>query len=110
MQLEQVLADAREHAAVLRSHGHGAQAKSIEGVCDAVADAMRPYLSVLSEKEAMMRSGWTVEPLRRRFAEWEAQGFAMLKNGKRHYRECIVPKRADRAAEREAGRRGERVG
>lgn len=106
--LATVLADAREEAAVLRSHGHGAQAKSIESLADRVSEVMRPYLTTLSESEAMLRSGLTSNRLRRHFAEWEASGFAFLDpKGKRRYREMIVPARADRSAERLAGSRGE---
>lgn len=106
--LEQVLADARGEAAVLRSHGHVAQAKSIDTLADRVAASMRAYLNTLSESEAALRSGWTPARLRGRFAEWEASGFAMLgARGKRRYRECIVPVRVDRSAARLAGERGE---
>jgi len=108
--LEQVLADARGEAAVLRSHGHIAQAKSLEGLAGHVAESMRGYLTILSESEAMLRSGWTAGRLRSRFAEWEAQGLAMLDaRGKRRYREIIVPARLERAAARLAGARGERL-
>lgn len=106
--LEQVIADSREEAAVLRSHGHGAQATSIEAVCDRVADSMRPWLATLSESEAMLRSGRGVSFFRSRFAEWERQGFAQLDDkGKRRYRECIVPLRPQDEAARLAGERGE---
>jgi hypothetical protein len=106
--LESVLADARGEAAVLRAHGHTTQAKSIEAVVDAVADVMRGYLTLLSEKEAALRSGWTQTRLRGRFAEWESAGFAVLDaRGKRRYRECIVPARTDRSQARLAGERGE---
>lgn len=106
--LGQVLADLRGEAAVLRSHGHLAQAKSIEDACDRVAAAMRAHLTTLSESEAMLRSGWGAARLRSHFAEWEAAGFAFLdERGKRRYRECIVPPRADRAADKLAGERGE---
>lgn len=106
--LEDVLADARGEAAVLRSHGHTTQAKSIEGVTDRVADSMRSWLTLLSESEAMLRSGWSSHRLRSRFAEWEAGGFALLDaKGKRRYRECIVPIAGDQAAARLAGERGE---
>ncbi len=106
--LETVLADARGEAAVLRSHGHTAQAKSLESLADQVTDSMRAYLTTLSESEAVLRSGWTGARLRGRFAEWEAQGLAALDaKGKRRYRECIVPVRAERAVDRLAGQRGE---
>lgn len=106
--LSTVLADARGEAAVLRSHGHGTQAASIEKLADAVSVAMRSYLNTLSESEAMLRSGWSGTRLRSRFGEWEASGFALLDaRGKRRYRECIVPTRGDPAAARLAGQRGE---
>lgn len=108
MTLEQVLADAREQAAILRHHGHAAQAKSVEDVVERVAGVMRPWLSVLSEKEAMLRSGRGVDYLRSRFAGWEAAGLAFLdERGRRVYRELIVPTRPHREAARLAGERGE---
>lgn len=106
--LEGVLADSREEAAILRSHGHASQATSIEAVCDRVAHAMRPWLTVLSESEAALRSGWSVARLRGRFAEWESRGLAMLdERGRRRYREIIVPVRPQDEAARLAGERGE---
>jgi hypothetical protein len=106
--LAQVLADAREEAAVLRSHGHAAQAKSVEGLADRVAETMRSWLTLMSESEASLRSGWSLHRLRGRFAEWEAAGFAILDaRGKRRYRECIIPVRSERASARLAGIRGE---
>jgi hypothetical protein len=69
---------------------------------------MRSYLTTLSESEAQLRSGWSVPRLRAKFAEWESAGFAMLdERGKRRYRECIVPVRAERVTARLAGLRGE---
>lgn len=57
--LEQVLADCRGEAAVLRANGHGAQAASMDAVCDRVREAMRDYLDWLSEDEARLMSGRT---------------------------------------------------
>lgn len=106
--LEDVIADAREHAAVLRSHGHGNQAKSIEDLADRVSTTMRSYFKWMSESEARLRSGWTVERLKREFPRWEASGFAKLdERDRRRYRECIVPARADKSAAHLAGARGE---
>lgn len=106
--LETVLADAREDAQGLRRHGHSTQAASIERLVDDVAAAMRSYLHVLSESEAMLRSGWSVARLKAKFPEWEAAKFAMLDaRGKRRYREMIVPVREERATARLAGVRGE---
>ncbi len=106
--LSLVLADAREEAAVLRSHGHAAQAKSIEALADRVRETMRAYLNTLSESEAQLRSGWSGARLRSRFAEWESRGLAMLdERGRRRYRELIVPTRPESDAMRLRGLRGE---
>ena len=103
-----ILADAREEAQVLRSHGHTSQAKSIETLAERVADSMRSYLTTLSEKEASLRSGWTANRLRSRFAEWSERGLAMLdERGRRRYRELIVPARPETDTARLRGIRGE---
>lgn len=108
MTLEQVLADAREDAAVLRAHGHPVQAKSVEDVVERVAGVMRGFLAILSEKEAMLRSGKGVDFFRGKFAEWESRGLAMLDTrGRRTYREIVVPVRPDLERARLAGERGE---
>lgn len=108
--LEQVLADARGEAQLLRTHGHAAQADSIERLCEAVAESMRDYLDWLTEDEAQLHSGRGAEWLRHRFAEWEALGMAKRehqgRSQRRRYRLCIVPRRANTAAAYEAGRRG----
>ena len=105
--LEQVLGDAREQAAILRHHGHAAQARSVEDVVERVAGVMRSYLNVLSESEAMLRSGKGVDYLRSRFAGWEAVGLAFLdERGRRRYREIIVPMRPQLEVARLAGERG----
>lgn len=105
MTLEQVLADARGEAAVLRSHGHKAQADSVEKVCEAVTAAAYEYLNWLSEAEARLRSGHSTEFLRARFARWLEQGLARWDGKRRQYRAVVIPQRANREAAREAGRR-----
>lgn len=106
--LEQVLADARGEAAVLRHNGHTVQAASIERVVDAVAESMAAFLEILSESEAQLRSGWSVERLRGRFAEWEARGLAMLdERGKRRYRAIVLPLSATDLQAKLAGSRGQ---
>lgn len=104
--LEEVLADKREDAAVLRRTGHGNDAKLIEGICDAVALAAEDYLRWLAEGDAMLQSGWSVERLRRQFPAWERLGHAMYDQKRRRvYRQLIVPHRANTIAARERGRR-----
>jgi hypothetical protein len=108
--LELVLADALERATLLRSEGHGPQAASIERVCAEVRESMASFLEILSESEAQLRSSWTVDRLRGRFPEWEARGLAMLdERGKRRYRAIVLPARAEEAAAKLAGLRGEQL-
>jgi hypothetical protein len=106
--LEQVIGDAREQAAVLRYHGHAIQAASLEKLCEEVTRVMRPFLAVLSEKEAMLRAGKGVDYFRGQFPGWESRGLAMLDDrGRRTYREIVVPVRAQDDAARLRGERGE---
>lgn len=106
--LEQVLADHRGEAAVLRKAGHKLQADSIELVCDDVSKAARDYLDWLDEGEARARSGKSVDWLRHHFAEWEAQGLAEWRHKRRYYRRIIVPRRANLEAARAQAERDAR--
>lgn len=94
MSLEQVLADARGEAQVLRKHGQEAVATAIEGLCGDVAAAAEPYLRWLSEVEASLRSRRKVPWLRQRFARWESEGFARFNPRAKHerqYLQCVIP-------------------
>jgi hypothetical protein len=103
--LEQVLADERGQAQVLRHNGHGHDADLIERVCDRVSAAAEEYLRFLSEPDARLRTNRSQEYLRARFAEWEAQGHAYKKGTIRYYRMLVLPPRANLSAAREEGRR-----
>lgn len=106
--LEEVLADWRGQAAVLRHNGHKAQADSIEAVCEDVARAAEDYLRWLSEENACLRSGKSAAWLRKRYPEWERQGHARMKGRIREYRMLIVPKDVNLTSAREAGREAAR--
>lgn len=97
---EDVLADFRGEAAVLRHNGHKAQADSMERLCDAMAEAMPDYLTWLSEAEAVLRSGWTARRLRSHFAEWATQGMAEKRGRLRYYRQVMIPRRPNLEAAR----------
>lgn len=108
MRLEDVLADLRGEAAVLRANGHGAQADSIERACGRVAESMAAYLDWLTEDEAHSRSGKSVEWLRTRFASWMDLGLARYTDARpprRQYRRVIIPVRANLDAARADARR-----
>jgi hypothetical protein len=109
MTLEQVLADVRGAAAVLRANGHKAQADSMDAVVDRVRDCMGPYLDWLTEDEARTRSGWSITRLRAAFPEWETLGLSRWhgegRRAARQYRRLIVPRRANLEAARAAALR-----
>jgi hypothetical protein len=104
LNLEQVLADARGDAAVLRRAGNAGQAEYIEQLCDRVADATEEYRRFVSEADACLRSSKTSAWFRSQFPRWQADGNAELRGRTRYYRLLIVPKRADLDAARSAGR------
>jgi hypothetical protein len=108
VRLEDVLADLRGEAAVLRANGHGAQAQSIERACTQVAESMAAYLDWLSEDEAHSRSGKSVDWLRQRFPGWLDLGLARLSESRpprRQYRRITIPIRANLDAARADARR-----
>ena len=101
--LEQVLADWREDAAVLRQQGHRPQAESIESLVGDVVEAAHEYLTWIGEDDAMLRSGRSQTWLRGRFPEWERASHARRKGRKRWYRMLVVPYRANTSAAYEDG-------
>lgn len=93
--LAQVLADAREEAAVLRRNGAAFSIDRVEQFCDAVAAAAEDYLRFLPEPRARLYSGRSVAWLRARFAGWAEQGHAERRKGVRYYRVVVLPRRPD---------------
>lgn len=102
--LEQVLADARGEAAVLRRAGHREQADYVESLCDRIAASTEDYSRFISEADARLRSNKAVDWLRERFPQWQSEGNAEIRGGVRYYRMIVVPKRPDLDAARKAGR------
>ena len=103
--LEQVLADWRGDAQVLRRQGYNREAEQIERFADDVARAAEDYLRWLSEDDALLRSGRSRGWLRSHFPEWERAGHGRRDRGRRLYRMLVIPQRANTLAAREAGRR-----
>jgi hypothetical protein len=107
--LEQVLADIRGDAAVLRRSGHDRDAVLREQLAGEVAEAAHEYLTWLSEGEAMLRSGRSKAWLRGQFPEWERGGHGRKgPRSERTYRMLIVPRRAAVGAAYQAGRKAAR--
>ena len=104
--LEQVLADLREEAAVLRANGHAAQAQTLERALDEVRESANDYLAWISESEAILRSGKGLDYLRSRRAAWAEDGAAEQRNGRRwFYRRVVVPRRTLSSIAREEASR-----
>jgi hypothetical protein len=103
--LEQVLADERGQAAVLRAKGHPHDAALLEALCDRVADAAEDYIRFISESDARLRSGWSVDRLKGRFPQWEREGHAEKRGRERYYRQLVIPQRVNPSAVRAEARR-----
>ncbi len=107
--LEQVLADVRGEAQVLRKHQDNRTADVIDGIVDRVKAAAEDYITWVNESEANLASGRAIAWFRARYPEWADAGHARLNaKGQREYRLVVIPRRANISAAREAGRRGER--
>jgi hypothetical protein len=106
--LDTVLADAREDAAVLKRAGHAEQAAHLERFIERVAGETEEFRRWLSDADAALHSGLAIRTLRRRFAELLDAGNARYdEKGHRLYRMSALPRRANVAAARERGRRGD---
>ena len=101
--LSDVLADFRGDAAVLRRAGHGRDADLLERVADQVSEAAEEWLLWLSETDAALRCGRSREWLRARFADWLRDGHARHTGKERQYRACVIPRRSNVSAARQAG-------
>jgi hypothetical protein len=100
--LEQVLADAREEAAILRRAGHPAQADGLERLCGQVSRAAEPWLRWLSETDAHTKSGRSIRWLRAQAQNWEVQDLAKRDGRAWLFRDCIIPQRTHVEAKRRA--------
>jgi hypothetical protein len=105
MTLDQVIADARGQAAVLRTYGAGDVADALERLCEQVAEAAAPFLEYQNEQEAMLSSGRSQAWLRTRFPEWERRGLARMVRGRREYLKVVVPQDLNLDAVRADARR-----
>lgn len=102
--LAQVIADAREEAAILHANGAAFSVDRVKALLRDVELAAEEWLLWLSETDAAVRSGYSVGWLRGRFAGWQREGHARINGRVRQYRACIVPRRADTGAAAVAGR------
>jgi hypothetical protein len=101
--LQQVIADWRGDAAVLRRAGHALEADLRERMAAEVSEAAEEWLLWLSETDASIRSGRSRDWLRARFADWQRDGHAELRGRERVYRACVIPRRSKVTSARAAG-------
>lgn len=99
--LEQVLADARSDAKVLERRGvTQVSLETLEELCESVRVAALPYLTWLSEAEAMLYTGKGRAFLRQRYEAWERDRNARrapTNSRERQYRQVVLPRRIDLA-------------
>jgi hypothetical protein len=95
VELEQVLADAREEAAVLESNRAAFSVDRVRQLLAAVSESAEEWLTWLSEGDAMIRSGYSADWLRSRFEQWRRDGHARMNGRSRQYRACAIPRRAN---------------
>lgn len=107
---EDVLTDWREDAQVLRGRGHTRDAEALERCAEEIAASLAPFITWVSEPDAMLRSGRAVDFFRSRFGSWHSQGLAEMRGRTRYYRAAVIPLRAHPSVARLAGLRGERAG
>jgi hypothetical protein len=106
--LAQVLTDARGDLAVLRKHGATVPVDRVAELIEGVAEAAYPFVTFISETEAIVRSDHRAPWFRQRFEDWKRQGYARYnpRHAKeREYLLAVVPLRHDVEAVREDARR-----
>lgn len=101
--LATVLADMRSDAAVFRRRGNTHDAELLERVAKDVADAAEEFLTFIPETDAVLFSGHKVPWLRAQYDAWARRGHAKTIGRTRHYRQCVLPRRASTAQAYDAG-------
>lgn len=93
--LAQLVADLRGEAAVLERSGARELAEAKRRDAQRVADAAPDLMVWLSESEACLRSGWTLNRVRRHAGQYETAGTArrLGKRGQWQLLAVIVPQR-----------------
>lgn len=97
MTLEEALNAARQDCSVMERCGGTYTPTAIWRMLDAIERAAAPFTAMLSESDAMLRSGRGVDFFRSRFGAWERQGLAEKRGRLRYYRAIVIPVR-DRSA------------
>jgi hypothetical protein len=102
--IEQIIADERENARMLKRMGNEQQATYLLNLFDEIAGSLEDYVTWLSEEKSMLKSGLSARTLRRRFRELFDCGLARYNmKHEREYRSIAIPSRPEvEQAKREA--------
>lgn len=103
--LDEMIANWRSDAQALRRQGILDRANWLDERADEVRASAVPWITWLSEKDAMLKSGMTQKYFRIHFPGWLDQNLARWNGKDREFRDCIVPQRKHRSATREDARR-----
>lgn len=101
--LATMFGDAEEEAAILDANKATFATSRVRELLREFRAAAADYITWISEREAMIRSGHKEPWLRKQFPTWERMGHAKLNDrGQRLYLRLIVPLRSDDATIRAA--------
>lgn len=89
---ESLEAELKVDALSLERRGFGEEARRVRRIADALTAALDP-IRMVSESDAMARTGKTRRWLHDRFDAWVLVGAAELHEGLRCYRLCVLPPR-----------------
>jgi len=114
--LETVLADVRAEADTLDRNDAPFSVDRVREFARDVEKAAEEWLTWLSEGDAAIRAGKSIDWVRARYELLHREGHAKQTGGKRQYRACFIPRRANidtaaargREAARAARERSER--
>lgn len=104
-----LLADAFAEARTLEANGASFSVDRVRTILTEIGEAAEPYTTRLSETDAAIRAGVSIDTMRGRFASMERDGNAwQVSRNVRQYRACCVPRRANVSRAAEAGRQAAR--
>ncbi len=90
MSLESLEIQLRGDVESLRRRGFGQEAERLQLVLDELSRGLDP-IRLVSEHDAMARTGKSRRWLHDRFRAWERIGAAEMRDRIRHYRLCVLP-------------------
>ena len=93
--LKTVLADMLSEADTLDRNDATFAVDRVRSFVKDVERAAEEFLTWLSEGDAAMRAGKSVDWIRARYEQMHREGHARMDKGKRQYRQCAVPRRAN---------------